>query len=505
MSVFAIGVGGTGAKCLEALTHLHTCGLLEQGGTSVRLGTFLVEPDQQSTLLARAETAIDRYQKMRRLLGSKADHFARGELRHYGTWSPLSNSSGAISLDQVFPKAILRTRASGLAALFDCLFPPEEQAADLEVGFRGRPPIGSAVMSRVSLTAEAKTGQWQQMLSDIETASGGGETPVIHLFGSVFGGTGASGVPTLGQMLKSWLKEQGLNKVKVNASLLLPYFDFEGQAREDTGVHAEARNFQLNTDAALQYLRSSGTSCFDQVYLVGSDIKARYDFSIGGRSQANGAHLVELLASLGMRHGLKADSSSHYAHVLSRAVENKISWGDIPDSEVVGEGMARAARFGVAWLNNISLELDAAQSVPMPTFLSGAPWAHQFFQPSGQASGTQAGRPSIRSSEELSLKTAIDAYVETLLQWLQQFSSNTGTGFSQELFTPELLERNSNYENALGRVVRGSARPSRDEQDDTVEAIKVLMDALSHKKISHNGMAGLADTLWSLSYCDTGL
>ncbi len=500
MSLFAIGVGGSGAKCLEALTHLHACGLLQtDNGNAVRLGTFLVEPDQQSTLLARAQTAIDRYRKMRSLLGSKAVRFARAELRNYGTWSPLSSSTGAISLDQVFPKAVLRTQASGLAALFDCLFPPEEQSADLDVGFRGRPPIGSAVMSRVNLATEAQTGQWRQMLSDIQSAAGAGETPVIHLFGSVFGGTGASGVPTLGQMLKTWLGEQGLQSVRVNASLLLPYFDFEGQGQKDTGVHAEARNFQLNTDAALQYLRSSGTTCFDHVYLIGSDIKARYGFSIGGRSQSNAAHVVELLAGLGMRHGLQPAVESGYAYVLSRSAQSRIHWNDVPDSEAVGEAMARGARFAVAWLNNFTLELDAAQKISMPRFLSGAPWARQFFQPTGKASGSQGGRPSIRSTEELSIKAAIDAYTETLLQWLNQFSSNTGTGFSQELFNPDLLQRNSNYENALGSVVRGSARPTRDERQDTIEDIKVRMDQLTPEEIPHNGVAGLADTLWSLS------
>ena len=110
----------------------------------------------------------------------------------------------------------------------------------------------------------------------------------------------ASGVPTLGQLLKNWLKIQSLSSVQVQASLLLPYFDFEGVADDDTGVHAESRNFQLNTDAALQYLRTSGKACFDRVFLVGSDIKARYGFSIGGTSQTNAAHLVELLAALGV-------------------------------------------------------------------------------------------------------------------------------------------------------------------------------------------------------------
>lgn len=58
MNIFAIGIGGTGAKCLEALVHLHASGLITgKDGRAARLGTFLVEPDQQSTLLARAEIA----------------------------------------------------------------------------------------------------------------------------------------------------------------------------------------------------------------------------------------------------------------------------------------------------------------------------------------------------------------------------------------------------------------------------------------------------------------
>jgi hypothetical protein len=500
MSLFAIGVGGSGAKCLEALTHLHACGLLKQAqGQPETLGTFIVEPDEQSSLLARAQTAIARYQAMRTAIGRRADHFARGELLDYGAWTPLRNSSGGVSLDQVFPKAVLRTQASGLSSLFDCLFPPEEQQADLEVGFRGRPPIGSAIMSRVNLEQEAQTGQWQRMLNDIQSAAGSGLAPVIHLFGSVFGGTGAAGVPTLGLLLRKWLHEQGLHGVRVQASLLLPYFDFDGQGDAETGVHAEARNFQLNTDAALQYLRTSGRDCFDQVYLVGNDVKVRYGFSIGGREQKNAAHLVELLAALGVRGGgAKSTDEAGYAFVLSRAEPSTISWDDIPDDEVVGDAIGRGARFAVAWLNNFSLEIEAAQDMSIRRFLSGAPWARRFFDPSGGAAGDQAGRPGIRASDELSVKASIDAYTETLLQWLYQLSASSGDGFRQELFNPNRLVRNPRYENDLHGVLRGKARPNRPESRDTVEEIKLAMDALPPDKIRHHGVPGLADTLWTL-------
>ena len=493
--IFAIGVGGTGAKCVEALVHLHACGLLaEPDGTPARLGAFLVEPDQQSALLTRAQIAINRYGAMRRAIGRNTDRFARGELRDYGQWSPLNTASGAISLDQVFPKAVLRTQAPGVAALFDCLFPPEEQSADLEVGFRGRPPIGSAVMSRINLEQEAQVGQWQQMLGDIQTAAGSGDPPVIHLFGSVFGGTGASGVPTLGQLLKNWLKTQGLTSIQVQASLLLPYFDFEGMADDDTGVHAESRNFQLNTDAALQYLRTSGSSCFDRVFLVGSDIKARYGFSIGGTSQGNAAHIVEMLAALAVRH--PSSTGGGYAHVISRSSQQCISWEDLPDDEQVGEAIARGARFAVAWKNNISLEINDAQKVSMRTFVSGAPWARRFFHPGGR-NADQAGRPGIRDQKELTVQSAIDQYCDTLLQWLNQLSSNLGSGFRQELLTASMLKADNRYENNLSRVVQGKARPRRPESSDTVESIKFRMDNLSSEAIPHRGMAGLADCLWT--------
>ena len=201
---------------------------------------------------------------------------------------------------------------------------------------------------------------------------------------------------------------------------------------DETGVHAESRNFQLNTDAALQYLRTSGKACFDRVFLVGSDIKARYGFSIGGTSQTNAAHLVELLAALGVRH--PSTSTTGYAHVLSRSEHAGIQWDDLPDDERVGEAMARGARFAVAWRNNISHEIADAQKVSMRTFLSGAPWARRFFHPAGAAS-SRGGRPAIRDREQLTVQTAIDQYCDTLLQWLNQISSNLASGFKQELLT----------------------------------------------------------------------
>ena len=53
------------------------------------------------------------------------------------------------------------------------------------------------------------------------------------------------------------------------------------------------------------------------------------------------------------------------------------------------------------------------------------------------------------------------------------------------------------YEDDLSRIVKGKARPQLPEASDTVGSIKVRMDSLPSEAIPHQGMAGLADCLWT--------
>ena len=89
------------------------------------------------------------------------------------------------------------------------------------------------------------------------------------------------------------------------------------------------------------------------------------------------------------------------------------------------------------------------------------------------------------------------------MQWMRQLSGNTGIGFSQELLSGEQLTNDVTYANQLHNIVRGSARPTVDQHDDTVDRIKVQMDELSESDIRFRGVAGLADSLWKLCIAST--
>ena len=502
MKLFAIGVGGSGAKCLEAVIHLHTMGLFDQEGSSpTELGVLFVEPDRQSALLQRARIALVRTQSLRKALDSMTHSFCRNGisgLKDYGVWNPVESmaSQGALTMTQIYTKQTLQHSSQALGGLMDCLFAQDEQQLDLREGFRGRPPIGSALMSAIALDDSAHAKTWGRFLGDVRQAAKGGEDVRIHMFGSVFGGTGASGVPSLGRLLRNWLKEEGIKKAPLNASLLLPYFNFKDHGTEDTGLHAESSNFQLNTGAALEYLSRNGARDFDQVYLLGSDAKVAYDFSIGGTSQHNDAHLVELLAALGLRDSLGREGQEQdvAAYTLSRYKQDHVAWNDLPNSPFTQRTLGRGARLAVVWRNNISLDLQAADGQSLKRFSIGAPWATRFYDSSGDEART------LDSREDKGSRLAADQWAESLLTWLKQLCSSASGSLEQRLLDPTKLEARQTHIESLDDLIHDNDTAAARKRAASVESLKIQLDRRRSRKPTAKGTAGLLDTLWEL--CD---
>src|SRR5207302_1604172 len=108
----------------------------------------------------------------------------------------------------------------------------------LEFGFRGHPSIGAAVMAAaVKLGGEEP---WASLRDQISLDVGAGEGAKVMLFGSIFGGTGASGVPTIARLVKNEFSSQLRNKpFKIGSVLMLPYFSFDPVKSERMRVDAD--------------------------------------------------------------------------------------------------------------------------------------------------------------------------------------------------------------------------------------------------------------------------
>ena len=221
MGCHLIGIGGTGAKTIEALTLLCAAGRGPQA-----LSVIFLDPDTANGNIERSREAFEAYRSCR-----TPDNGA--------TWGDAGLLSTALSGGEVvtpFENDVAPTLSGWLkydalqqqrpemADLIDVLYTEEEKETPLEKGFRGHPSIGSAVMA--GQVTFQQTIQFQQLQAAVEQDVGNGETATIVLVGSIFGGTGAAGFPTVARMLREEFADHAGGMVQLGGVLVLPYFSF---------------------------------------------------------------------------------------------------------------------------------------------------------------------------------------------------------------------------------------------------------------------------------------
>lgn len=298
---YIIGIGGTGARAIEAVVHCCAAGF----GPN-ELSLFIVDPDEGNGNLSRTKTLVSEYQRCRESLGDRSS----ADMRLFGTqistpepfvWSIFEDQN--TTLAHFINYENVRQHHRDLSEFMDVLFTPEELTTQLNEGFRGHPSIGAVVMSN----AEQDDNPWRAFWSDVENSTGENSVRVF-LVGSIFGGTGAAGVPTFGarEMLKYHKlatidAERRKSKILLGSALVLPYFSIDTgdeAGLNEAGMHVTTSDFPIATKAALQYYNEKDLH-FDQLYFVGDSLAQKVGkFSVGNVAQQNRPHYIELVTAL---------------------------------------------------------------------------------------------------------------------------------------------------------------------------------------------------------------
>jgi hypothetical protein len=400
MSCYVIGIGGTGAKCVEALIHLCAAGLLADD-----LYAVFVDPDKSNGSLERAQITLKQYARCKQLnLGSTDIFRTRLTVAKPDVWSPFGEDASP-RLDNFFQYNHLKTTNKQVAYLFDILYSSSEKETPLNEGFRGRPSIGSAVMaSTLQLGGENPWKTFRDRVAEDVKARAGAK---IVLVGSIFGGTGASGIPTIARLIKDELIASKQSKAKLGGVLMLPYFSFDPV--EGAKLRADAENFLLSTQAALKYYyQQAELDIYNAVYLVGDKaLSPMKNPSIGGTTQRNEPHFMELYAALACLDFFTKDEVQGYP-MIARRGEEEINWNDLPYEQgfdALKQKFEQLTRFAFAYLssylpmlNNISKRDRGYQ----------APWYINFFEREG------IGLSDVMQREIQHLKE----YCESFLLWL---------------------------------------------------------------------------------------
>ena len=407
MGYYAIGIGGTGAKCLESLIHLAAAGMIPDEQEDLYL--LFVDPDTANGSLGRAVKTLECYKIFSNnpqlaqpcLLQTKIDSVANP------IFSPFDNGDDdKPRLEKFFGYAGLKLADDGAADLFEVLYSEKERTTRLHEGFRGHPSIGAAVMAQTVLGGDGPWKAFQAKVAKDPAAK-------IFLAGSIFGGTGASGFPTIAQLIKNELDVKPI-AAQIGGALILPYFTFIDDG--DTELKAKTEHFLMNTQAALEYYqRWNKDLVYNAIYLIGDDSQVQVqNFSLGGKAQQNAQHFIELYASLAAIHFFgndsAADGGAQYFR-LNRA-NKPLNWSDLPDGDggvKIQSKLRQLYHFSVAYLHIYKPMLDDIRRGQVSG--NDAPWYIDSFK------RNQPNRISLNDTKTEESLNRVKDYCEDFLIW----------------------------------------------------------------------------------------
>jgi len=296
--IFVFGIGGTGSRVIESLVYLLAAGveLRDSANQPVQVVPMLLDTDATNQDTIDCVKALEFYEKLHRSssgtgffatniapLSSLAQDASGDISRSFRlNYEGVENATfhSFIDYDQIGSPATKR--------LLEGLYSGQNMNDSLTGGFLGNPNVGAVVLSGFKDTEDFKL---------FATSFNSGDR--IFIVGSVFGGTGAAGLPWLQKALRSREQNTGaadaIRDAAVGALVVLPYFKLE--ADDDSRIDSNA--FITKTKAALAYYRQHIVN-LNAVYYLADTAKKSYPNYESGEKQNNAAHMVELAGALGI-------------------------------------------------------------------------------------------------------------------------------------------------------------------------------------------------------------
>lgn len=285
--IYVFAIGGTGSRVLRSLTMLLASGVSLGKGVDAVV-PIIIDPDVANGDLTRAAKIMRDYDNIHREL--KLTHlgsrFFSTELQQVlpGYTLPIDGTA-----NKQFRSFIdLSSMSRENQAMMQMLFSQDNLNADMQVGFKGNPNIGSVVLNQVVTSREF-----------VEFANSFKRGDKIFIISSIFGGTGASGFPLLVKTLrtnKDLPNFAAINEAEIGAVTLLPYF----QVKQDEESAIDSSTFISKAKSALTYYEKNVAQQgqVNALYYLGDDDKmASYPNNEGSSKQQNEGHLIELLAA----------------------------------------------------------------------------------------------------------------------------------------------------------------------------------------------------------------
>jgi len=313
-TLYIFAIGGSGSKVIESLTMLLAAGM--KAGNYDELVPVLIDPDLINGNLNRTNDLLKNYEetgkqcnyeglffgtKMRPLVENSSEKYK------YALDGLNSTFGDFIAYDSLDNDNLGLTNNDKIKKLAGLLFSEKGDYLlnlDMEVGFKGYPNIGSVAFNKF-----AKSQAFREVFQN-NVNSG----DAVIFIGSIFGGTGAAGLPALlANIRKDPIpsKKNILNDMPVGVVSMLPYYSIT----DKTGNKIKSSHFFPKTKDALYYYKESVyKENLQSFYYIANDCDTgALPYSEGGATQKNPVFFAELVAALAI---LDFASDKHTVGVL---------------------------------------------------------------------------------------------------------------------------------------------------------------------------------------------
>lgn len=299
---YIFAIGGTGARVVRSLTMLMASGI-PGFNHDTEICPIIIDYDLHNGDKDRAVTSMKKYCKVRELI-EKGEHDPNNgffgakitdTVKGFQWYFDIQNNADRSYSDYI-GYSNMDTESPTTKKLVESLYDSsnDEQYTELninmKVGFQGNPNIGSVVFNRLRGDEEFK---------NFATFFKPDKDKVV-IIGSLFGGTGASGIPQLITAMHNEHAPSNLKRANVAAVMVLPYFDVKKNNNVDS---INSILFNSKTKAALNYYETSKINdAINSIYYVGDRTATVVEYSLGDFKQKNNAHPVEMIAAMAVAH-----------------------------------------------------------------------------------------------------------------------------------------------------------------------------------------------------------
>ena len=310
MILYVLAIGGSGSRVLKAMTMQFAAGLMPSDPmtgapmTDVTVVPIIIDPHKDNDAVQKANRLLLRYRDIRRnLYGERptTDGFFGVKIQtlkdivasdKVNTTYQISDSfifeMPALVSSNTFGKFIGIDRTStpeDAKMLARMIFSQDELSTEMSEGFYGSPNIGT-----IALNVFQESETYSALKNNFK--------PNDRLFfiGSIFGGTGAAGLPMLVSSIRQDFQAIAISNSFMGALIVMPYFSI--QSKEDSAIRET--DFVIKTKSALKYYIENLYPYLNCAYYVADEARTNGFSNDPGKEKqtTNKAHFVEYIGGL---------------------------------------------------------------------------------------------------------------------------------------------------------------------------------------------------------------